>query len=354
MKKITNILLLVSAIYLSVVLMFSIALTNQKSFTFLTNLMFGDNLDIKFQDSKWHPSKPFLHLEKFILKSDKEYLISKDIKINFSLLYPFSNAIISKIEANKTTFLYENATETDTEINHLYLFNSFISSIKFRQFKVLDSHSTELFSGSLESSLSSKSPYFKLIGKDGIDGKLQINLISSVNSNGNLINGHVTSTDFRLYSELIKNFCTKCDQNLIFTTDSKFSLFNNKLIDFYGNLEVSLEKEIFDVSSVSASFKLVDSEQKIIQIGSYLNLDKDLVLPDFLLNLNKQNLEINIPKVDIENFSSLTQLSSFKKLGVNSLKGTVNKISIKPYTPDNLIRGTFNNIDIENLSLIHI
>ena len=80
------------------------------------------------------------------------------------LVYPFSNALISKIEANKTTFLYENATETDTEINYLYLLNSFFGSINFKQFKVLDSYSTELFSGSLESSLSSKSPYFKLIG----------------------------------------------------------------------------------------------------------------------------------------------------------------------------------------------
>ena len=350
MKKITNLLLLVSAIYLAIVLIFSIALTNQKSFTFLTNLIFVDNVDIKFQDSRWHPSKPFLHLEKFILRSDKEYLILKDIKINFSLLYPFSNALISKIEANKTTFLYENATETDTEINYLYLLNSFFGSINFKQFKVLDSYSTELFSGSLESSLSSKSPYFKLIGKDGINGRFQIHLISSVNSNGNLINGHITSTNFRLDSVLTKNFCSKCEQNLIFTTDSRFSLFNNKLIDLYGNLDFSLEKEIFDVSSISASFKLVDSEQKIIQVGSYLNLDKDLVLPDFLLNLNKQKLEINIPKVDIENFSSLTQLSSFKKLGVNSLKGIVNKITIKPYTPDNFIRGSFNNIDIENKS----
>ena len=110
MTKITNFLLLSSAIYLAVVLIVSIVLTNQKSFTFLTNLFFADSLDIKIQDSRLHPTKPFLHLESFILRSDIEYLMLEDIKIHFSLLYPFSSSILSKIEINKTTFIYEDDT----------------------------------------------------------------------------------------------------------------------------------------------------------------------------------------------------------------------------------------------------
>jgi hypothetical protein len=274
----------------------------------------------------------------------------EDIKIHFSLLYPFSSSILSKIEINKTTFIYENDTESNKEITNLNLFNPFFSSINLKKFTIQDSDSTELFSGSLESSLSLKSPYLKLIGKDGLDGRLQITLISTENSNGNLINGHVTSTNFRVNSALAKNFCSKCDHNLILKTDSKFSLFNNKLIDLYGNLDFSIEKEVFGISAASASFKLIDSEQKMVQVGSFLNLDKDLALPDFLLSLNKQNLEINIPKVDIGNFNSLTKLSLFNNLGVNSLNGTVHKILIRPYEPDNFFRASFKNIDIENTS----
>ena len=350
MKKITNLLLLSSAIYLAVVLIVSIVLTNQKSFTFLTNLFFADSLDIKIQDSRWHPTNPFLHLESFILGSDIEYLMLEDIKIHFSLLYPFSSSILSKIEINKTTFIYEDDTESNKEISNLNLFNSFFSSINLKKFTIQDSDFTELFSGSLESSLSLKSPYLKLIGKDGFDGRFQITLISTENSNGNLINDHVTSTNFRVNNALAKHFCSKCDHNLILTTDSKFSLFNNKLIDLYGNLDFLLEKEVFGISAASASFKLIDSEQKMVQVGSFLNLDKDLVLPDFLLSLNKQNLEINIPKVDIGNFNSLTELSRFNNLGLNSLSGTVHKILIRPYELDNFFRASFKNIDIENTS----
>ena len=346
MKKLFNLLVITSAVYLGLILALSLVVTNERSLSFFSQLLFTDDLELKVKESKWHPTNPFLEIDELSLKSEEEYLSSRGIKIYFSLFNPFSESFLSNIDIEKTTYRSAQAINSSEGVDVISVSNALLKRIHINELAILNIDAETILVGRLEGSFASKSPSFQFRGMDGDSGKIDVFLSSKNNSNGNIIDGHITASNFLVESSLITKFCQKCDDDLILNTDIKFSLFDKKPIDLIGNLNIDSKNDILGIRSISSSFKLTDSDNKTIQVRSFLNKDKDFILPEFFLSLNDYDLEIFIPTLEIKNLRSFLELSNLNNMEISNLHGSLNEIKIKPYEKDILISGSFTNFGI--------
>ena len=346
MKKFFNFLGLIAATYLSIVLALSLIFTNEKSLIFFSELIFSDKLELKVKNSYWHPVRPFLEIEELSFKSEEENFSSVGIKIYFSLFNPFSDDTFLNIKIQNLKYIHNKSSNNKKVIGEFSLPGLFPNNIKIEKLEILDDDATTILQGKLDGSFSLKSPSFSFIGKDGDNGKINVYLSSKNNSNGNIVNGYIKTSDFLVKPSLLTMFCQKCDGDFILNTDFRFSLFNEKLIDILGNFNIELRKDILGINSISSSFKLTDSNNRTVQVKSFLNQDKDFTIPNFLVSFSDTDLEVYIPTLDVKNIKSFKQLPYFEGLDFLNLQGQLNEIRITPYEENQLISGSFVNIGL--------
>lgn len=332
MKRLTSYLLWTSAIVLGLVLFLSVIVTQERFYELLLKSNFLEDSSISLAETNWQPLRPSIVVKAMTIKTTKQIIKAKDVKIEYSLFNLFEGQFLSKLNASEISVYYlgNKQDKTSNSISRIGLLTG-IQAINVKKIILYTLNEEVILKGSLFSVNKGEGPQLELIFKDSKSENLALRVFTQDETDGNLIRGHLKSSNFLVNQQLIDLFCMSCEASAHVTADLKFSFLQDKPIDFKGNLDVSFGEDFFGIKTVSLSYLLKDTETFTLQGSAFLNSDKSLMLPDFFLSFDQNEPFLFLPKIDL----SKTKITKFFLKNYNST-----------FTFDGLLNDT--SIDIEN------
>tara|TARA_B110000003_G_scaffold176351_1_gene175829 strand:+ start:79 stop:3687 length:3609 start_codon:yes stop_codon:yes gene_type:complete len=348
MKRFTSFVLWILSLYLVLILLLSIIVTQEKAYRFLLNSNFDESSDITIIKSNWHPFKPSIVFEEIQIIDPKQKIIAKNTEIEYSLFNILNGNFFSKINVSELSIYSNNYNQTES-------FNFLVLIDYLRQIEVINLKTIQIFRTSDEIALNGS--LYSLNDKDGTS--FELNLLDSKSDNlvlrfqtqedmgSNFIKGQMHSSNFLINENLFKNLCEVCKTSINVSTNLNFTFIQNKPLVFKGNLDIVFNKDIFGMDHISSSFMLKDSQEFFLQVGSFLNQDKDIRIPNFVINFNSKDPILFFPKVDLSNTKLIKLLTNNLDLGMN-FKGVLRNSHIKFNSDDNFLRSSLENVEINS------
>lgn len=349
MKKLFIIPLWIISIYISVLLSISVALTQKEFHSFVLKLYLDLDVSFKVAETNWHPIKPSVALSDLHAKGDQNIFADK-IFIEFSLLNFLGGNFISRLSINEIVIQNQFNTNEDSDLF------SFISSL--RAFKELNISSlqinlpdeTNLLNLSILSSFDKNRPILKLNLQDEETNILEVGILPSENSNGQLFQGYIKTNKYKINKNLINSICGSCDFDTQLRTQVNFTFFQQKLVSLKGNLDLTLDKNLLGFNSISSSFQLRDNKDNAIQVSTFLNKDIRLRVPDFFINYSKKEKKLIFPEVNLSENKLVESFIKERDIEL-SLEGVLNNVVINLDTSKENLKAKVQGIEIKHPSM---
>ena len=348
MKRLTSYLLWISSIVLGTVLFFSVIVTQERFYDFLLKSNFLEDSSISFEETNWHPSKPSIAIREITLKTSKYKINAKDVEIKYSLFNLFEGQFVSRLNASEISIYYSgNKQEKPSNLIPRIGLLTGIQAINVKKINFLTLNEEVILKGSLLSVNKGEGPQLKLLFKDSKSDNLALRVFTQDETDGNIIRGHLQSSNFLVNQQLIDLFCMSCKASAHVTADFKFSFLQNKPIDLKGNLDVSFGEDFFGMKTVSSSYLLKDTETFTLQGSAFLNSDKSLMLPDFFLSFDQNEPFLFLPEIDL----SKTKIAKFFLKNFNStytFNGLLNDTSLDIKNGKSIFKTSFKDIELNS------
>ena len=348
MKRLTSYLLWISSIVLGTVLFFSVIVTQERFYDFLLKSNFLEDSSISFEETNWHPLKPSIAIREITLKTSKYKINAKDVEIKYSLFNLFEGQFVSRLNASEISIYYSgNKQEKPSNLIPRIGLLAGIQAINVKKINFLTLNEEVILKGSLLSVNKGEGPQLELLFKDSKSDNLALRVFTQDETDGNIIRGHLQSSNFSVNQQLIDLFCTSCKASAHVTADFKFSFLQNKPIDLKGNLDVSFGEDFFGMKTVSSSYLLKDTETFTLQGSAFLNSDKSLMLPDFFLSFDQNEPFLFLPEIDL----SKTKIAKFFLKNFNStytFNGLLNDTSFDIKNGKSIFKTSFKDIELNS------
>ena len=313
-------------------LLLSFILTQKTFYNFLLQSYSDESNSLKILESNWHPIRPSISFDEIYLKNDFYEISSKEVFLQFSLASIFQGKPISYLDVRDVLILNTEKSNSASSSQNMSNILGSVENLYIQNLRVISAENINLVRLNLRSFSSEDGPSVQISIKDKNDQPLDINISSSQNSDGSLLTGFLETSGFTIEEDLLKLLCKICDFETVLSSDIKFTLYDNKLLNLLGNIDLNLDKKLFGFSSISSSLKLKDSKTPMVQFSALLDTFE---VPNFLIKFSPDEPVLIFPKIN------LSQNEALKKLFDN----------LNPeFELDGVLTNTMINLDIDNFS----
>ena len=201
MNKIFSITIWIIFVYTSILLSFSLATTQKTFYSFVLKSLLDIDPSFNVTESNWHPIKPSVLITNLKSENDRQFISADKIFLQFSLFNISWGKFISRISID--SIIIQNrayANESGESFSFVKTLRS-IEKLSVNNLKINLPDDTNLLNLSLDSSLRKGEPKLNLYLKDRQKNILEVGILSSENSNGELVKGYIhTGKFYRFFS----------------------------------------------------------------------------------------------------------------------------------------------------------
>ena len=350
MKKIFTISVWIIFIYICILLSISLATTQKTFYSFLFKSFLDIDPSFNVDKSYWHPIKPSILLTDIKLENDRKSISADEIFLQFSFLNISRGKFISRLSADNITIRNQAYANESGELYSLVKTLRSIDNLSIDNLKINLPDDTNLFNLSLDSSLDNREPRLNLYLKNKQQNILEVGILSSDNSNGALVEGYIQTNKFELDDSLISFICETCKFEAELQTQINFTLFQQELLNFQGNMALRINESLFGFDSISSSFQLRNNDQELIQVSTVLNNDDQIVVPNYFINFNTYTPAVIFPELNLSNSKFIDTI--LEDVGVElSLSGLLQNLIIHFDKSKEILKADIQDLDISHTSM---
>ena len=211
--------------------------------------------------------------------------------------------------------------------------------------KLISSQGQEIIEIDLTSKFNEQGHFVVAKFKDKNANTLNLNIKPNSALKNNMSEGMLTSKSFNLDESLLNSYCAGCKFNLLLDSQVSFTLLEDKLLNFKGNLKLTPQKKFLGVESISTSFVMKDSDSFTIQFSPLINDGREHKFPNFFLL--GQDRKLVIPELFIYENDIVNNFVQNIHPTI-SLEGELSNISLDLDSKTNFIQSTFNQLRFSN------
>ncbi len=350
MNKIFSITVWIIFVYTSILLSFSLATTQKTFYSFVFKSLLDIDPSFTVAESNWHPIKPSVLITNLKSENDHQFISADKIFLQFSLFNISWGKFISRLSID--SIIIQNrayANESGDSFSFVKTLRS-IEKLSINNLKINLPDDTNLLNLSLDSSLRKGEPKLNLYLKDRQKNILEVGILSSENSNGELVKGYIHSNKFKLDDALIGLICKICNFNAELQTQVNFTFFQQKVLNFQGNMNLITNENIFGFNSISSSFKLKNIDENLIQVSTVLNNNAQITVPNYFINFTDNSPKVIFPQINLSN-SKLTE-TILEKVGIElTVSGLLQDLIIKFDTSKEILTANIQDLEINHNSM---
>ena len=328
----------------------SLATTQKTFYSFLFKSFLDIDPSFNVDKSYWHPIKPSILLTDIKLENDRKSISADEIFLQFSFLNISRGKFISRLSADNITIRNQAYANESGELYSLVKTLRSIDNLSIDNLKINLPDDTNLFNLSLDSSLDNREPRLNLYLKNKQQNILEVGILSSDNSNGALVEGYIQTNKFELDDSLISLICETCKFEAELQTQINFTLFQQELLNFQGNMALRINESLFGFDSISSSFQLRNNDQELIQVSTVLNNDDQIVVPNYFINFNTYTPAVIFPELNLSNSKFIDTI--LEDVGVElSLSGLLQNLIIHFDKSKEILKADIQDLDISHTSM---
>ena len=347
MKKIFSITVWIIFVYTCILLSLSLATTQKTFYSFIFKSFLDIVPSFNVTESNWHPIKPSILLTNLKSETDHQSISADEIFLQFSLFNISRGKFISRLSIDN--IIIQNRASTNESGDSLSFVETLksIDKLSINNLKINLPDDTNLLNLSLDSSLGDKEPKLILYLKDKQKNILELGILSSENSNGELVKGYIQSNKFKLDDALIGLLCKSCNFNAELQTLVNFTFFQQKILNFHGNITLIPNENLFGFNSISSSFQLRNIDEELLQVSTVLNNDAQITVPNYFINFTDNSPKVIFPQVNLSN-SKLTE-TILEEIGIElSISGLLEDLIINFDTSKEILKANIQDLEINH------
>ena len=349
MKKIFSVGIWLIFVYSFFLISLSLAATHKTFYSFLFKSFLDVDPSFHIAESNWHPIKPSILLTDIKSENDHQSVSANEIFIQFSFFNISRANFISSLRIDNILIQNHVYSREPREFFSIVKILRSIDKLNINNLKINLSDDTNLLNLSLHSSQEKREPKLNLYLKDKQKNILEVGILSSENSNGELVKGYIQTNNFELENSLISLFCETCDFNAHLKTHMNFTFFQEKAINFQGNVNLTPNEKLFGFTSISSSFQLRNIEEdELIQVSTVLNNDEQLAVPNYFINLTTNTPKVIFPQLNLSNSKLFETI--LEEVGIElSLGGLLQNLTINFDNGKEILEA-----NIQDLEILHM
>ena len=350
MRKIFSITVWMIFVYSSILVSLSLATTQKVFYSFIFQSFLDINPSFKVTETYWHPTKPSILITNIKSENDRLSISADEIFLQFSLFNILRGKFISKLIIDNITLKNQTYANQSGELLSLVKALKSIDKLSINNLKINLPDETNLLNLSLDSSLGGREPKLNLYLKDKQKNILEVGILSSENSNGELVKGYIQTNKFKLDDALIGLICRVCRFNAELQTQMAFTFFQQKVLNFQGNVALSTNESLFGFNSISSSFQLRNIDEELIQVSSVLNNNEQIAVPNFFINFTSNTPKVIFPQLNLSNSKLIENI--LKEVGLEiSIGGLLQNLIIDFDTNKEILKANIQDLEINNTSM---
>ena len=349
MKKIFSVVIWSIFIFSFILISLSLAVTHKTFYSFIFKSFLDIDPSFYIAESNWHPIKPSILLTDIKSENDRQSLSANEIFIQFSLLNISRGNFVTRLRIDNILIQNHLYSNQPGEFFSLVKILRSIDKLNINNLKINLPDDTNLLNLSLDSSQEKREPKLNLYLKDKHKNILEVGILSSENSNGELVKGYVQTNNFELEDSLISLFCETCDLNVDLKTQMNFTFFQEKAINFQGNVNLTTNEKLFGFTSISSSFQLKNIEEdELIQVSTVLNDDEQIAVPNYFINLTTNTPKVIFPQLNLSNSKFIETI--LEEVGIElSLGGLLQNLTINFDTGKEILEAYIQDLEIRHM-----
>ena len=137
---------------------------------------------------------------------------------------------------------------------NIFKYLNFVDELNINQLKLISSQGQEIVEIDLTSKFNEQGHFVVAKFKDKNANTLNLNIKPNSALNNKMSEGMLSSKSFNLDESLLNSYCAGCKFNLLLDSQVSFTLLEDKLLNFKGNLKLTPQKKFLGVESISTSF----------------------------------------------------------------------------------------------------
>ena len=347
MKKVFSISIWIIFIYSFILLSLSLAATHKSFYSFIFKTFLGIDPSFNVSESSWHPIKPSISLTNIKSENDRQLISADEVFLQLSLINIARGKFISRLSIDNIIIQNQAFSNEQGELFSFVKILRSIEKLNINDLKINLSDDTNLLNLSLDSSQDKIEPKLNIYLKDKQKNILEVGILSSENSNGEFLKGYIQANKFKLDDILIGLICKSCNFNAELQTQMNFTLFQQKVLNFQGNMTLTPNKNLFGLNSISSSFQLRKTDEELIQVSTVLNNAAQIRVPDYFINFTSNTPKVIVPQLDLSNSKLIDTI--LEEAGIElSIGGLLQNLIINFDTSKEILKA-----DIQDLEIIH-
>ncbi len=350
MKKIFSVTVWIIFVYTCILLSLSLATTKKTFYSFIFKSFLDIDPSFNVTESNWHPIKPSILLTNLNLEDDRQYIFADKIFLQFSLWNISRGKFISRLSIDN--IIVQNQTYNNESGESLSFIKDLrsIDKLSINNLKINLPDDTNLLNLSLDSSLGEREPKLNLYLKDKQKNILEVGILSSEDSNGELVKGYIQSNKFKLDDALIGLICRICNFNAELQTQVNFTFFQKKVLNFQGNITLMTNENLFGFNSISSSFQLRNTDEELIQVSTVLNKNSLITVPNYFINFTDKIPKVIFPQLNLSN-TKLTE-TILEEVGIElSIDGLLQDLIINFDRSKEILKADILDLEINHKSM---
>ena len=350
MKRVLTTALWITSVYLGVLFSISLAVTHKEFHSFVFKTFLNINPSFIVSESNWHPTRPSILLSALKAENEIQQISVDEIHVEFSLLKLLRGKFISRLSVNEISI--QDKGNTSKEIDILSLVRSLrtIEELNINNLKINLPDNQNLLNLTVYSSFQKNGPKLNIYLKDRETNNLEIAIIPNENSNGEFIRGHIQTSKFHINNNLINLICKSCEFEAELRTHLNFTFFQERLLSFKGNLELTPSQSQFGFNKISSSFQLKDHEDTTIQVSAVLNKDNKVKVPNFFIKFSETDPKFIFPVVKLSDNRLIDNILEELSLEL-ILDGSLKNLVINLDSNKEILKTSMQDIDIQHPSI---
>jgi hypothetical protein len=349
-KKIFSITVWIIFVYTCILLSLSLATTQKTFYSFIFKSFLDIDPSFNITESNWHPIKPSILITYLKSENDRQLISADEIFLQFSLFNISRAKFISRLSINNITIQNQAFANETGEIFSLVKTLRSIDELSINNLKINLPDDTNLLNLSLDSSLYKSEPKLNLYLKDKQQNILEIGILSSENSNGALIKGYIKTNKFELDHSLISFICKTCKFDAELQTQMNFTISQQEVLNFQGNVALKTNENLFGFNSISSSFQLRNKDEELIQVSTVLNNDDQIAVPNYFINFTTYTPKVIFPKLNLSNSKLINTI--LEEVGIElSVGGLLQNLIINFDTSKEILKANIQDLEISNNSM---
>ena len=350
MKKIFSITVWIIFVYSCILLSLSIATTQKIFYSFIFKSFLDIDPSFNVTESNWHPIKPSILLSNIKSENDHKSIAVDEIFLQVSLFNILRGKFISRLNVDNIIIKNQAYANESGELLSFVKTLESIDKLSINNLKINLPDNTNLLNLSLYSSLDKKEPKLNLYLKDKQKNILEIGILSSENSNGELVKGYIQTNKFELDDALMGFICKSCNLNAELQTQMNFTFLQQKVINFQGNIALITNENLFGFNSISSSFQLRNIDEELIQVSTVLNNDKQIAVPDYFINFTSDIPKVIFPQLNLSNNRLIDAI--LDEVGIElSIGGLLQNLIINFDSSKEILKANIQDLKISHTSM---